>query len=77
MTTLDMCELGSICHVKKLHSSGALKERLMALGIMKGADIVLLTYSVAKKTFEIKIGRTTLALRKEEAALIEVHDGEG
>lgn len=72
MKTLDSCDIGSTYSVKKLHTSGALKERLMAFGIMKGADIELLNYSVAKKTFEVKIGRTTLALRKEEAAQIEV-----
>lgn len=72
MQTLSECEKGAIVNVVKLHAQGALKQRLVSLGVMKGADIQLLGFAPAKKTVEIKVGRMRLALRSDEAKLIEV-----
>ena len=72
MTTLSSCPRGCHTIVKKLHTQGSLKQRLISLGIMKGAQITLLEYAPAKSTIEIKVGKMRLALRKEEADTIEV-----
>jgi len=60
--------------IVKLHAQGALKQRLVSFGVMKGAVVQVLGYAPAKSTVEIKIGRMRLALRKEEAQLIEVNE---
>ena len=60
----------------KLHASGPLKQRLLSFGMGRGVGIELLEYSPAKSTVEIKIGKMRIALRKEEAELIEVDTGE-
>jgi ferrous iron transport protein A len=39
---------------------------------MKGASVTLLEYAPRKSTVEVKVGKMRLALRKEEADLIEV-----
>jgi ferrous iron transport protein A len=59
--------------VVKLHAQGALKQRLVSFGVMKGARVEVIGFAPAKSTVEIKIGRMRLALRKEEAELIEVN----
>ena len=72
MKTITSCPRGDRFKIAKLHASGALKERLMSLGLMKGVEVTLLEYAPAKSTVEIKVGKMRIALRKEEAELIEV-----
>ncbi len=69
---LSQCEKECEVKVIKLHAKGALKDRLISFGLMKGADIKVLAHAPAKSTIEIIIARTRLALRREEAELIEV-----
>ena len=52
--------------------SGPLKQRLVSFGIMKGAKVTLMEYAPRKSTVEVKVGKMRLALRKEEADMIEV-----
>ncbi len=72
MTLLSACARGGICTVVKNNATGSLKQRLISFGLMKGSVIKMLECSPTKSTFEIKIGNVSLALRKEEAQLIEV-----
>lgn len=72
MTLLSACERGGVCKVAKNNATGSLKQRLISFGLMKGLVIKMLECSPTKSTFEIKIGNVSLALRKEEAQLIEV-----
>lgn len=60
--------------VKKLHTTGVLRQRLISFGIIKGVEIGLLNYTALKGTYEIKVGKTTIALRKEEAQNVEVEE---
>lgn len=76
MKTLTQCEKGWSCKIAKLHASGPLKQRLMSFGVARGVEIQLLEYSPAKSTVEIKVGKMRIALRKEEADMIEI-DGTG
>lgn len=72
MTLLSACTKGGMATVTKINASGALKQRLISFGLMKGAEITMLECGLTKSTFEIKIGSVTIALRREEAELIEV-----
>jgi len=72
MKKLTECPTGCMATVAKIHATGPLKQRLISLGIMKGAGVTLLAYAIAKSTVEIKVGKMQLALRKDEADLIEV-----
>jgi len=66
------CEKHSKVEVTKLHAKDGLKQRLISFGIIKEATIELLEFAPAKATIEIKVGKMKLALRAEEAKLIEV-----
>jgi len=72
MTLLSACEKGGMATVVKINATGPLKQRLISFGLMRGADVVMLECALSKSTYEIKVGNVSLALRKEEAELIEV-----
>ncbi|MDA3947183.1 MAG: FeoA family protein [Helicobacteraceae bacterium] len=72
MNTLTKCPKGCETTITKLHATGPLKQRLVSFGIMKGATITLMEYAPRKSTVEVKVGKMRLALRKEEADMIEV-----
>ena len=74
MNILTDCPRGCETTIKKLHASGPLKQRLVSFGIMKGVTITLMEYAPRKSTVEVKVGKMRLALRKEEADMIEVED---
>lgn len=58
--------------VIKLNAKDELKGRLISFGIMKESVIEVLEHAPGKSTIEIKIGKMRIALRAQEAALIEV-----
>lgn len=72
MTLLSACSKGGIATVVKINATGALKQRLISFGLMKGSEVKMLECGMTKSTFEVKIGNVSIALRKEEAELIEV-----
>lgn len=72
MNLLTACEKGGTAKITRINAEGPLKQRLISFGLMKGATIQMLECSMTKSTFEIKVGNVRLALRREEAELIEV-----
>lgn len=74
MTLLSACTKGGTATVIKINATGALKQRLISFGLMKGAEVKMLECGMTKSTFEVKIGNVSIALRREEAELIEVTD---
>ncbi|RUM63639.1 MAG: ferrous iron transport protein A [Sulfurimonas sp.] len=74
MKRLSECNKNALVKVVKIHTSGSLKQRLISLGIMKDVTLRVLAHTAAKGTLEIKVGKMQIALRSEEAKLIEVTD---
>jgi ferrous iron transport protein A len=72
MKTLLDCQKRCQVRVLKLNAPTALKQRLISFGIMKNSIIEVLEHAPAKSTIEIKVGKMKIALRGEEAKLIEV-----
>ena len=72
MKPLTQCSKGCKATVVKINATGALKQRFLSFGMMKGAVIELLEFSTTKSTVEVKVGKMRIALRREEAELIEV-----
>ncbi len=70
--TLDMLQKGDMAIIKKIESSDELKQRLSAFGIMRGTEVMVEAFSLKKKTIEIKVHRSHIALRLDEAKKIEV-----
>jgi ferrous iron transport protein A len=72
MTLLSACSKGGVATVAKINATGPLKQRLISFGLMKGAEVKMLECALTNSTYEIKVGNMSIALRKEEAELIEV-----
>jgi len=72
MKTLLDCKKACRVKVLKLNAKDELKQRLISFGIMKEAVIEVLTHAPAKSTIEVKVGKMRIALRAQEANLIEV-----
>jgi ferrous iron transport protein A len=72
MKTLLDCKKACRVKVLKLYAVNELKQRLISFGIMKEAEIEVLEHAPGKKTIEVKVGKMRIALRDQEAELIEV-----
>ena len=72
MKTLIDCDRACRVKVLKLNAKDDLKQRLISFGIMKETIIEVLEHAPAKSTIEIKVGKMRIALRAQEAELIEV-----
>ncbi|MDH4945221.1 FeoA family protein [Sulfurimonas sp. C5] len=71
---LNECSVGKKLKILKLHADETLKHRLISFGIMKHAVIELIGEAPRKKTIEIKVGNMQVALRAQEAKMIEVEE---
>ncbi len=72
MKTLKDCKKACVVKVLKLNATAELKQRLISFGIMKEAVIEVLEHAPAKSTIEVKVGKMRIALRAQEAQLVEV-----
>ena len=71
MKTLRDVEIGGTAKVKKLHGEGAIKKRIMDLGITKGIEIYVRKVAPLGDPIEITVRGYELSLRKADAELIE------
>ena len=74
MKTLRDSAPGSYVKVVKIHGEGAVKRRIMDMGITKGIDIRVRKLAPLGDPVEITVRGYELSLRKEDADIIEVED---
>ena len=72
MNTLKQVKIGSTVRVVKLHGEGAVKRRIMDMGITKGAEIFVRKVAHLGDPIEITVRGYELSLRKADAEMIEV-----
>ncbi|MCD8036442.1 MAG: ferrous iron transport protein A [Clostridiales bacterium] len=72
MKTLRDVNIGDTVAVKKLHGDGAVKRRIMDMGITKGVSIYVRKVAPLGDPVEITVRNYELSLRKADAELIEV-----
>lgn len=72
MKTLRDVAVGSTAKVKKLHGEGAIKRRIMDMGLTKGTEVYVRKVAPLGDPIEIKVRGYELSLRKADAELIEV-----
>jgi len=71
MKTLRDVEIGATAKVVKLHGEGAIKKRIMDMGITKGVEIYVRKVAPLGDPVEITVRGYELSLRKADAELIE------
>ena len=72
MNTLSDIECGSTVKVVKLHGEGAIKRRIMDMGITKGTNIYVRKLAPLGDPIEVTVRGYELSLRKSDAKMIEV-----
>ena len=70
--TLRDVKVGNTCKVKRIHGEGALKRRIMDMGITKGVEIYVRKVAPLGDPVEITVRDYELSIRKGDAELIEV-----
>lgn len=72
MKTLKDIAVGSSARVVKLHGEGALRRRIMDMGITKGIEVEVRRLAPLGDPMELTVRGYQLSIRKEDAAMIEV-----
>ena len=72
MKTLRDAEIGDTVKVVKLHGEGAVKRRIMDMGITKGVEVHVRKVAPLGDPVEVTVSGYELSLRKADAEMIEV-----
>lgn len=72
MKTLKDIKVGHRARVVKLHGEGAIKRRIMDMGLTKGVEVYVRKLAPLGDPLEINIRGYELSLRKADAEMIEV-----
>ena len=72
MKTLKETKIGETVKIVKLHGEGAVKRRIMDMGITKGVDIYVRKVAPLGDPVEVTVRGYELSLRKADAEMIEV-----
>ena len=72
MQTLRTAKIGSTVKVLKLHGEGAVKRRIMDMGITKGVNVSVRKVAPLGDPIELTVRGYELSIRKEDASAIEV-----
>lgn len=74
MTTLKGAKIGDTVQVVKLHGEGAVKRRIMDMGLTKGVEVQIRKVAPLGDPIEITVRGYELSLRKADAEMIEVEN---
>ena len=72
MKTLREAKIGETVKVTKLTGEGALKRRIMDMGITRGVDVYIRKGAPLGDPIEVTVRGYELSLRKSDAEMIEV-----
>lgn len=72
MESLRHVKVGDTVTVVKLHGEGAIKRRIMDMGITKGAEVFVRKVAPLGDPIEVSVRGYELSLRKADAELIEI-----
>ena len=72
MTTLRQKKAGDTVRVLKLHGEGAVKRRIMDMGITRGVEIYVRKLAPLGDPMELSLRGYELSIRKADAEMIEV-----
>ena len=72
MKTLKEVGIGESAIIKRLHGEGALKRRIMDMGLTKGTEVYVRKVAPLGDPLELTVRGYELSVRKGDAELIEV-----
>lgn len=71
---LSAVAIGHTARVCRVHGSGALRRRLLDMGITRGTEITLLKVAPLGDPLEVSLRGFTLSLRRAEAAMVKTEN---
>ena len=74
MKTLRDAKVGETVRVVKLHGAGAVKRRIMDMGVTKGVEIYVRKLAPLGDPVEVNVRGYELSIRKADAEMIEVEE---
>ena len=74
MKTLRDVRIGETCKVVRLHGEGAVKRRIMDMGITRNVEIYVRKIAPLGDPIEVNVRGYELSLRKADADMIEVEE---
>ncbi len=77
MKTLKDAKVGETVKVVKLHGQGAIKRRIMDMGITKGVQIYVRKFAPLGDPMELQVRGYSLSLRKADADMVEIEEIKG
>ena len=72
MKTLRQAHVGDTVRVVKLHGEGAVKRRIMDMGITKGVEVQVRKVAPLGAPIEVNVRGYELSIRKADAEMIEI-----
>lgn len=72
MKTLKQIPIGQSAVIKRLHGEGALKRRIMDMGLTKGTEVYVRKVAPLGDPMELSVRGYELSVRKGDAEMIEV-----
>ena len=72
MKTLKQATVGETVKVVKLHGEGAIKRRIMDIGLTKGVEVYVRKVAPLGDPVEVTVRGYELSLRKADAEMVEV-----
>ena len=72
MKTLRDAKIGETVKVVKLHGEGAVKRRIMDMGITKGVEVYIRKLAPLGDPIEVNVRNYELSIRKADAEMIEI-----
>ena len=74
MKTLRDIKIGESAVIERLHGEGALKRRIMDMGLTKGTHVYVKKVAPLGDPIELTVRGYELSIRRDEAANVEVTD---
>lgn len=71
MKTLRDAKVGDMVRVVKLHGEGAVKRRIMDMGLTKGVEVHIRKVAPLGDPIEVTVRGYELSIRKADAEMIE------
>ncbi len=72
MNTLRSARIGQTVKVKKLHGEGAVKRRIMDMGLTRGTEVYVRKVAPLGDPVEVTVRGYELSLRKADAEMVEI-----
>lgn len=72
MNTLRNAKVGETVKVVKLHGEGAVKRRIMDMGITRGVEVYIRKVAPLGDPVEVTVRGYELSIRKADAEMIEI-----